>query len=227
MKITEVRKTLVDKLESDLRLDSFTWSKSKQYFIRKDNTKTQIINLLFTKKGTTIQIEPTLSVKIKEIEDFYKPYFTRDIQYFDSVRTIGNNLFKLKKYFDQGLTINPDEISYYLIENDNDIIPTGNGLLTLIKDYGYRYFNDTSDASKVDKLLNSDHLREISIHYWLYPMRAIIGIIAAYKAHNPRLIELIEIYKSELVDAEEFYKHEFDEVVSGIVGPAPNKMLLQ
>lgn len=218
MKITEVRNLLINKLEEDLKQDLFTWAKGKQYFVKNDKFKTQIIDLLFTKKGSTIQIEPAVSIKIKEIEDFYKPYYSRDIEYFKSIKTIGNNLFKIKKYYDEGLTTDPDEEIYYLVENDNDITSTANALLSLIKNYGYKYFDDTSDIFKVDKLLNSNPT-EISIHYWLYPMRAIIAVIAAYKANNPRLMELIEIYKSELQEAEEFYKNEFDHVVSGIVGP--------
>jgi hypothetical protein len=212
MTIAEVRTQLVDKLENELRTDSFVWRKGKQFFSRTDDTRTQIIDLLFTKKGTTIQIEPTLRVKIKEVEDYYKPYFTRDIEYFESVKTIGNNLFKIKKYYDQGLTTDPDEHSYYLVENLNDIIPTATGLLNLIRDYGYQYFNQTADIAMVDRLLNSNP-REISIHYSLYPMRAIIGTIAAYKAKNPNLTTLIETYREELVDAETQYKKEFEDII--------------
>ena len=212
MTIAEVRKLLVDKLEDKLKADSFVWKKGNQFFSRTDDTRTQIIDLLFTKKGTTIQIEPTLRVKIKEIEDYYKPYFTRDIEYFESVKTIGNSLFKIKKYYDQGLTTDPDENSYYLIENLNDIAPTATGLLNLISDYGYRYFNHTAEVEMIDKLLNSNP-REISIHYSLYPMRAIIGTIAAFKAKNPNLTALIDTYREELVDVEIQYKSEFNNII--------------
>lgn len=216
MKLAEVREILIGRLEKDLKEDLFFWSKNKLYFIKKDQSKTQIIDFLFAGKGTSIQVEPTIRVKINEIEEFYKPYFTRDFQYFESVQTIGNSLFKIKKFYSQGLTIDPDEVSYYLLENDNDIINTTNGLLTLVREYGYRYFNDTSNSSKVDKLLN-ENLREISIHYWLYPMRAIMGIIAAHKANNPKLKEYIETYRAELNDAEEFYKNEFEQVANKIL----------
>jgi hypothetical protein len=213
MTITETRRLLVDKLSNELKSDSFTWTAKSQYFIRRDDSKTQIIDLLFTKRGTTIEIEPTLKIKVKEIEDYYKPYFSRDSEYFSSIKTIGNNLFKIKKYYDNGLTTDPDEKSYYLIENPDDIVPTVNGLTNLVKTYGYRYFTDTSDTEKIDKLLNSNP-KEISIHYSLYPMRAIMGVIAAFKTKSPNLNNLIAIYRSELVDAESLYKNEFDKIVN-------------
>ena len=54
----------------------------------------------------------------------------------------------------------------------------------------------------------------MSIHNYIYPLRANIGIIAAKLNNNPNFNDLIKIYEKELDEAEENYKNEFFKLIS-------------
>ena len=207
MKKTEVFKKLIESVVFDIEKHGFKLNKKTNEFKRATKEAVQIFDLVFLKDGNNIKIRPEIRIKIKAIEDIYAKVSKRG----DIYRTLGNDLFEILRYTDKGEETGKGEQYYWLVKNDDSI----NKLIKIIPEYFEEtilsYFENFSSVSKVDELLNK-YPREISIHNWLYPLRANLAIIAAKLNGNPQYFDLIKIYEEELQEAEASYKEEFEKL---------------
>lgn len=215
MKIKDVYPLLVQGIDNEIKKYGFEFKKNDKTFKRRTNNFIQIFDLLLTKTTEGITVEPNIRIKSKEIEDIYHSVAKKEPQYFDGTSCIGYNLFKIASYYDEGKEIDYDEQEYYLIEEEKDIIILKNVISEKFISYGIRYFDENTSVARIDYLLNK-YPREISLHNWLYPLRACLAIIAAKLNNNPRLEELIQIYRKELVDAVYPYNEEFEELATKV-----------
>jgi hypothetical protein len=185
--------------------NGFSLNKKHRQFNRDTKNSIQIFDLFFFKNGANIKIRPEIRIKIKKIDEIY-----RSITLIDSrpYLTLGNHLFEIIRYFDTGEETGK-KISYdWLIENEDDI----KKIIEIIPEYLLEtilpYFEENSTVERVDYLLNK-YPQELSIHNYLYPLRANIAIIAAKLSTNNKFSKLLEIYEAEIQEAEENYKLEF------------------
>ena len=207
MNIKDVSDELLSRIHDSFKEFDFVLNKSQSEFKRNVNDCTQIVDLFFYKRGNIITIQPEIRIKEHHIEKVYKtiseikgrPYLT-----------LGNHLFEIVKYIDDGKEIDEseEETRDWLIEDDNDINKLVEIIPKYLKETILPYFDQNSSVPRVDELLNK-YPRQISIHNVVYPLRANIAIIAAKLNQNPKFDELVEIYDEELLDAEETYRKEF------------------
>ncbi|UGU18150.1 hypothetical protein LS482_09745 [Sinomicrobium kalidii] len=205
MKVADISKQIIEGIAPVFIEEGFKVNKRAREFVREYNGCTQIFDLLFYKKGDTIEIEPIIRIKIKHIEDIYHHI---SIDHNDIFSTLGNNLYKVVKHYDDNIDIDFDGKSKMLVEDDKDVKKLIEVIPIYFKREGLRYFNENSSVARADELLNK-YPREISIHNWLYPMRACLAIIAAKLNDNPKYNELVKIYEEELEDALDSYKQDF------------------
>ena len=204
MKVNEIARQITSSISSSIETYGFKLNHNTNEFKRRINHATQIFELVFYKEGNYLKIKPEVRIKIKPIEDIYQQVSKRG----DVYRTLGNDLFEILRYIDCGEETGKGEQYYWIIKDDESI----NKLIKIIPEYFKEtilpYFENNSTLSKVDELLNK-YPRELSIHNWLYPLRANLAIIAAKLNNNPKFEELVKIYEEELKEAEESYKTEF------------------
>ena len=213
MHINEVKRKLLEGVGEIISPYGFKFNlKDKSFRKETDNGFIQIFDLIFTKKTDGIYVEPTLRLKSHRIEEIYHKVAKKNSKYFEGTKTLGNNLFKIEKYLIEDINADPDEKQQYLVEENNDI----DVLIKVISEkfitYRLKYFEKSSSISSIDLLLNNNP-RDISIHNWLYPMRACLGIIAAKLNNNPIYYELKQIYSEEMQEAVSPYKEEFEELL--------------
>ncbi len=216
MKIKEVFPLLMQGINDKIKEYGFEFKKNDKTFKRSSNSFIQIFDLLLTKTTEGITVVPTIRIKSKEIEAIYHSVSKKEPQYFDGTSCIGYDLFKIKSYFDMCTEIDYNEQNYYLIKEVKEVEILVNVISEEFISYGIRYFDENSSIERIDYLLNK-YPREISIHNWLYPLRACLAIIAAKLNNNPRFKELIQIYREELVDAVYPYNEEFDELIRKVL----------
>lgn len=191
-------------------------SKDKSFRRETENGFIQIFDLLFTKKTEGIYVEPTIRLKSKHIEDIYHQVAKKEPKYFDGTKTLGNNLFKISKYFEEGIEKDIDEKQRYIIEEESDINILVDVISDRFEEYGLKYFEENSSVARIDYLLNK-YPRDISIHNWLYPLRDCIGIIAAKLNENPDFNTLKGIYQEEMKEAVAPYKEEFNRLITELL----------
>lgn len=206
--LKEVSDLLIQGISVRLLPHGFQFDGRKKYFKRETQEAVQIFDLMFTKKKDGIYVEPTIRIKIKSIEDIYHQVAMKDPSYFEGTKTLGNNLFKIQQYQEDGVEIDSDETKSYLIETKKDIEILVDVISKNFEHYALPYFTRNSTVSSADQLLNSN-ITEISVHNWLYPLRANLGIIAAKLNRNPKYDELVKVYEQELEGAETNYREEF------------------
>jgi len=207
MKIKEVSKIIMDSIFLDIEAHGFKLNRKTIEFRRKIEGAIQIFELVFYKEGNYVKIKPEIRIKIKAIEDVYQKASNRG----DIYRTLGNDLFEILRNTDHGEETGKGEQYYWIIKDDESL----SKLIRIIPEYFKEtilpYFENNSTVSKADELLNK-YPRELSIHNWLYPLRANLAIIAAKLNDNPQYSELVKIYEEELQEAEDSFKKEFEKL---------------
>lgn len=205
MKVSEVSQKLFEGILPFFESHQFRLNKNNREFKRKNRDITQIVDFYFNKNHKGLSLEPKIRIKVKLVEDVYRQATIVKSRPF---LTLGNHLFEILRYIDKGEETGKKNIYDWSIEKEEDI----NKLIEVIPEYLEEtilpYFKENSSLSRVDYLLNK-YPRELSIHNYLYPLRANLAIIAAKLNNNPRYEELIQIYEEELQEAAEDYKEEF------------------
>ena len=208
MKVSEVSNNILIEVAPKLKHHGFALFKKGREFKRKIGYTTQIFDLFFYKKKDCIIIKPEIRIKIKPIEDIYKAASNIKARPFF---TLGNHLMEILRYIDKGEEIGREKRGNWLVEDAED----AQNLIKIIPEYFEEaiipYFNENSSIARVDEILNK-YPKEISIHNWLYPLRACIGIIAAKLNKNSDYEQLLVIYESALEKADKTYKDDFSNI---------------
>ncbi len=207
MKIKETSNKLLEGISLNFEKKGFKLNKKKREFVREINGCSQIVDLFFFKKGDSIIIKPEIRIKINDIEAVYKAITSINGRPY---LTLGNHLFEILRYRAEGVEkgVRANTLSNWLVKDENDIYKLVQVIPEYLEDTILPYFNENSSIERVDKLLN-EYPRELSIHNYLYPLRANIAIIAAKLNGNPEYGKLVEVYEEELKQAEDTYKEEF------------------
>lgn len=208
MKVADVSKQIIAGVAPVFTKHGFNVNFKEREFNREQNGCLQIFDLLFYKKGDFIEIKPEIRIKIKHIEDIYHHI---SIDHNDIFRTLGNDLFSIVDFYDNGRETGGSSKTKWVIENEKDIKKLIKVIPKYFKREILRYFEENSSVASADELLNK-HPREISVHNWLYPMRACLAIIAAKLNDNPKYDELVSIYEEEMEEALESYKEDFSKL---------------
>jgi hypothetical protein len=209
MFINEVRDRLFNGIYQKLIAHGFKLVKRENAFERKVNNITQTIYFIVYKKNEEIFVEPRWSVKIKSILDIYAKVSVKEKKYIKDISVLDNSIFQLMEYIDENNETGSSKSQKYVISEGKDIDILINVIPIRVEEYILPYFKENSSVERVDILLNSNP-QQLVIHNWLYPLRAIMGVIAAKLAHNPKFDELLHLYEEKIKDASPEYKSEFE-----------------
>jgi hypothetical protein len=213
MKLNDVESKLLNGMLESFAKHGFVLNKQDHAYKRIIDRGVQKFYLLFFKKQDGIYIEPRWSIKLDAILDIYHMVAAKEKKYFKFTPVLENSLGELIEFTDNGNERGSGKNMQYLIEDDNDIDILIKVIPKRFEEYVLPYFILNSSVEKVDKLLNVNP-RELTVHNWLYPSRACMGIIAAILTNNPRYVELVNTYEQELQDANPTYKKEFEDLVA-------------
>ena len=205
MKVTEVSGILLGSIKKSFEKYGFTLNQKKREFKREINGCSQIFDLFFYKKGDFIIIKPEIRIKIAKIENIYKS-ITSVIE--RPYLTLGNHLFEIMRYIDKGEEVGMGEKPDWKVIDETDIKKLVEVIPEYLEEILIPYFDENNTVARVDYLLNK-YPNELSLHNYLYPLRANIAIIAAKLNQNPKYEELVKLYDKELNEAEKTYKEEF------------------
>jgi hypothetical protein len=209
MLIKEVKNKLFESLRKPFEENGFLLNKADNAYERKNKESIQKFYFLVFKKDDSIYLEPRWSIKLPEILEMYHKVAMKDKKFFRDTPVLENSLGELIEYTDSGNHTGSGKSMQYLIENEEDLAILMRVIPKRFKEYVLPYFDANSTIERVDKILN-ENPRELSIHQWLYPLRACMGLIAARLVNNPMYDDLARIYKEELQDATTTYKLEFE-----------------
>lgn len=206
MKIQEVATKISEGVLDSFTKQGFKYLKSRQEFVRKTNNAEQIFRLYYYKKDDgSVTIKPELIIQVREIQNIYKSIAEINGRPYS---TLGNYFSHIRDYNGDAANYKRQSTRYWLIENEDDV----QHLIKIIPEYLEEdilpYFEQNSSVKRVDELLN-EYPEKMSVHNYIYPSRANIAIIAAKLNKNPRYNELVSIYETRIVDAEENTKKEF------------------
>lgn len=208
MKISDVYNGLLPLVKDGLISHGFKLKKQERTFFRSNNGINQKIVFLFDKSYDSVVIDIMLYVKSDQITSFFEKNgrFDSAILNFH----LGINLLDTKCFFDRGSNDynHCNQELRIVISDEVDIQEAGVLLNNYFDKYMYKYFSIADSVEGIDKLLNGNP-KELSIHHYLYPTRAIVGLIAAKLSDNPDLKTLEGIYDAETLEAEEGYRECF------------------
>ncbi|ANH81960.1 hypothetical protein A8C56_14165 [Niabella ginsenosidivorans] len=213
--IQKVKTELFEGMCGAFKEHGFDFIKRKNAFQRTTTDCVQSFYFLIHKNEDGVFIEPRWSIKIPSILDIYHKVATKEKQYYEDTPVLENSLGELIEYFDNGNTTGSGKSMEYLVETEDDIQTLIKVIPKRFEKYVLSYFNKNSTVDQIDKLLN-ENPRKLSIHQWLYPLRACMGLIAAKIMNNPRINELVDIYEQELQDALPAYRIEFEKLKKGL-----------
>lgn len=205
MKVSEVSKLLLESLVPVMERHGFKLNKRDKEFTRKIGESSQIFDLFFYKKTGHISIKPEVRIKIESIDKVYKSITTIENRPYCA---LGNHLFEIVRYLETGNETDRGELSNWLVEDEEDVQKLIEVIPEYLEESILPYFEENSSLDRVDILLNKSP-RDMSVHNWLYPLRANVGIIAAKLNNNPKYGELLTVYDEETLEAEETYRAEF------------------
>jgi len=205
MNLAEVAKELFEGIEPSFQLNNFKLKKRSREFKREDQNISQIVDFYFVKQASLIKIKPEIRIKVKEIEDIYRAITSKENRPF---RTLGNHLFEIIRYVDNGEETGKKNVYDWSVESKQDLEKLIKVIPEYLEETILPYFEENSSLARVDYLLNK-YPRELSVHNYLYPLRVNLAIIAAKLNNNSKYEDLISIYEEEMEEAAEDYKEEF------------------
>lgn len=213
MNLKEVKEELNKAITQGIEQYGFSFIKKANQWEREIPGGTQIFYLLYYKHPNSILVDAMFKVKLFLIEDIYHRVTKKGEDAFDATLTIGASVVQIMQFYDEGLKIGLGKQASYLIETTADLDLLKKVFPKRFEEYVLPYFNSYSSIDKVDRLLN-EYPREISIHNYLYPVRACIAIIAAKLNRNPEYSQLIRIYNEETKNANPHFRKEFEDLVN-------------
>lgn len=207
--IRDAKIKLISMIEGEVVKNGFKLNKNDNMFTRNVKDSKQIYKFYFYKSNDGVLVEPNVLIKLNSIEKIYRQ--VKKENYFYEQISVGTNLGKIIKHYDEGLEVDKSENIYYLITDDESILKLSNALNVYFYDYVLRYFNENSSIDRFDVLLNKQP-REISIHHRHYPLRASVSLITAKLSGNPNYASLVDVYTEKMIEAVEPYKQDFEKI---------------
>lgn len=210
MTIKEITTKLFEGITPSFEKHGFKLNKRKRKFARSINGITNIFDFFFYSKNGYVTIEPEIRIKVSSIEKVYSSVsLIKDRPYL----TMGNHLFEVVRYLEGGKEngVREEALSNWIIQDEKQIQKLIKVIPEYLEDYILKYFDEFDSISSIDIALNK-HPRDLSIHNYIYPLRANVGIIAAKLNGNLNFQKILEIYQEELEEAEETYKDDFQRI---------------
>jgi hypothetical protein len=203
----EIIRKAIEFLRAEMNTFGFIAQIKEQGFFRKDNSAIYFYDFLIynrtnIKTGAKgFQLEPYATIHIPEIEDYFKEITTnKELKTEWSITTIGNSIANLLANPD-GINRNRNQSLDLYVFDESHIKLVANELSKQFKKVALPYFITNNTVAKIDELLN-EHPKEYCVHMSNDLYRFIKGLIAAKLNKNPKLNQLLEIYKSLIIKRE-------------------------
>lgn len=208
LKSKDVIEAIFKELGNELSKEYFYRDKRNACFSRNFEECENVIDFNIYKKKGYFEIEVIVGIRVNLIQRIFN-----EATGFNPPRTIGMSLDKLILHYESGVSADPEDGARFLVEEEGDIPILANALKSYFHKYILRYFRENSSVERVDALLN-EKPDEISIHCWLYPLKACIAIIAAKLSESARYEQLVKKYGVDILDATEEYQVRYNQIVN-------------
>lgn len=164
-----------------------------------------------------IVLEPWFEITIKQIKDIYLPVSNRGPEANDYITTFDNTFGALYDHYEKGYNTVHLPMTEVLYEANalKDFDTIVNSMIPFVSKYVVRYFDENTSVSRADLLLNTEP-EGFSLHTYLGPTRATMGLIAAKLVHNPNYESLKKIYVDKMRDATGNTKTDFMKAIDYI-----------
>lgn len=189
----------------------FRLNRKEDTFERNRPQGQQILSFIITQAGLNVNVEPWWGIRIDSIIEIYHKITEKDQDAFEWTQVFENNLAKLIDYIDNNNETPRTDSPKYLVKSMDEVESLIRTLPVLVEKYVLPYFDANSTVERANILLNSN-LRKQVVHNWIYPFRAMMGLIAAKLAHNPDYGQILSVYQEELAEASDSAKNEFEKL---------------
>jgi hypothetical protein len=150
-------------------------------------------------------------VRIDRMADIYNMVTEKKEEYFHATRVLANSLGRLIDYTDNGNEFTRADRKKFSIRREDDVEGVIREALSDIQTYILPYFQKNVSMERIDQILNHNPEKQI-VHSFVYPYRAMMGLIAAKLTGNTNYNQLVSIYDIELVEAEDQMKREYEKL---------------
>ncbi|WP_421921237.1 hypothetical protein [Marinifilum sp.] len=194
-------------LEKELKEYGFKYLKSKNKFVKRSNSGDYIID--FNIWPSFIQVEANLKIVIKQIEDIKKKAWGKE--YIKNI-SVGRQ----KSY----LIENPEEAISWT-DNESNIRYSVKKEIEFYINYGKQYFEERSNISKLNQILNINPGNELYVAYNPY-QTIYLAIIVAKLDNHPKLLELYNIYREIIGKRKPSFLGKYDKLVNHLESHYPD-----
>ncbi|THF53025.1 hypothetical protein E6C50_02110 [Flavobacterium supellecticarium] len=201
----ELKELLLQKVDEQLRNESFRLNKRLSEFTRRTKEGWHKFQLIFLDFEDYWEIKIGLLIRKNVIENIFHKgsYFAPE--YHKSTATIGIDLENLMN----------DEYYRFLLKSESDLDFVVKAVNKAFYDIALKFFEEYDSIEAIDRALNMDVGQSI---FSGYKYGGNTGIIAAKLVGNPSYNSLVEKYRVFYTDNfDGFYLEEFNNIVNSLV----------
>lgn len=205
--ITEVVQRIINGLDSVLSPAGFNFEKESEGFVRTIEGGWQKLSLPIWNYRPAFEFSFTLDVRLEEAEVISNRFLDVDPRYFDETLTA---LVQL-----EFLDWPTDEFgeSRHRVTSRRELTSTLKAIRPLVSERVVPFFDEYRDAESLNRGLNPEYAKNrpqpvenYTDFGGMMPSRAFSAIAVAYLASDPRLPELVQLYRESM---SEHYSEDF------------------
>jgi hypothetical protein len=211
MNFKKIKAKLIDGIADSVISQGFLFDKKEEIFEK--NIPGGIVSFYFLHVDYMDEFifELWWGVRIDRMADIYNMVTEKDKEYFQHTEVLANSLGRLMDYTDNGNEFTRAERKKYSIRREDDVESVIREALSDIRTYILPYFEKNISIERIDQILNHRPEEQI-VHSFVYPHRAMMGLIAAKLTGNTNYNQLVSIYDAELVEAADQMKREYEKL---------------
>lgn len=189
-----------------LKPEGFRLFKSKKWFLRKTDGRTEKFQLVVLNDRPGYRICPSVGVRFEAVEQVFHRTSTFGPEFQPDTDTVGVDLWRIH-----------GKGGYQLpVHNESDVPPVVDRILEIFRRDALPYFSQFSDLKAVDMAVN-ERPQEQCVHRVLPSLRCATGAIVAKLTDRENFDALIASYREQLRhDANGFYLPTFEALIQDL-----------
>jgi hypothetical protein len=211
MNFNKIKSRLLKEVGESIIADGFLFNKTTEVFEKSIPGGVALVYFLHNDFGRRIIFIPWWGVRIDRIAVIYNSITEKAPEFFDDTHVLANNLGRLIDYMDNGNRKSKADEKKFVILMEDDVPTIVREIVADIRKYMIPYFEQNNTVQRVNELLN-DQPADQSVHYFSYPYKVMIGLVAAKLTNNADYDRLVSIYDSELEEAADHLKREYEKL---------------
>lgn len=193
-------------VDAVLKPEGFKLVKSKKWFLRQTDGRTEKFQLVVLNDRPGYRICPCVGVRFEAVEQIFHKTSTFEPEFQKDTDTVGVNLWHIH-----------GKDGYQLpVHDESDVTPVVDRILEIFRNVAVPYFSEFSDLKAVDVAVN-DHPQQKCVHRVMPSLRCSTGVIVARLTGRDDYDALVATYREQLQqDANGFYLPPFEALVEDL-----------